>query len=212
LVLQSGKIMTEGIVYILTNPAMKGLVKIGMTTREEVSVRMGELYSTGVPVPFECSFAGRVTDVKATERAFHIAFGPYRINPNREFFEIEDTQAIEILRLLCVEDVTPSLNSELDKVDEVSRDSGKRMKQKRPNLNFEEMEIPLGSILHSNYNHETCEVTEPRKVMFRGEEMSLTRATRINLELDYSVAPAQHWLFEAKSLREIYNDTYGSLD
>ena len=78
--------MNEGIVYILTNPAMKGLVKIGMTTREEVSIRMGELYSTGVPVPFECSFAGRVADVKAVERAFHIAFGPYRINPNREFF------------------------------------------------------------------------------------------------------------------------------
>ncbi len=48
--------MKEGIVYILTNPAMPNLVKIGMTTRLEVGIRMSELYTTGVPVPFECSF------------------------------------------------------------------------------------------------------------------------------------------------------------
>ena len=183
-----------------------------MTTREEVSVRMGELYSTGVPVPFECSFAGRVADVKAVERAFHIAFGPYRINPNREFFEIEDTQAIELLRLMCIEDVTPSLNSELDKVDEVSRDSGKRMKQKRPNLNFEEMGIPTGSILHSNYNHETCEVVDAKKVKFREEVMSLTRATREMLELEYSVQPSPYWVYEGKVLRDVYEETYSSLE
>ncbi len=204
--------MTEGIVYILTNPAMKGLVKIGMTTREMVDIRMAELYSTGVPVPFECSFAGRVADVKAVEKAFHIAFGPYRINPNREFFEIEDSQAIELLRIMCVEDVTPSLNSELDKVDEVSRDSGQRMKQKRPNLNFEEMGIPAGSMLHSNYNHEACEVVDAKKVRFRDEIMSLTRATRTVLELDYSVQPSPYWIFDGRILKEIYNDTYGGID
>lgn len=204
--------MTEGIVYILTNPAMKGLVKIGMTTRELVDIRMAELYSTGVPVPFECSFAGRVADVRAVERAFHIAFGPYRINPNREFFEIEDTQAIELLKLMCIEDVSPSVKTELNKVDEVSRDSGERMKQKRPNLNFEEMGISLGSILHSNFNHESCEVVDGKKVNFRGIVMSLTRATREMLELDYNVAPSSYWVYEGKILRDIYEDTYGSVE
>lgn len=204
--------MKEGIVYILTNPAMKGLVKIGMTTRDEVGIRMGELYSTGVPVPFECSFAGRVNDVKAVERAFHIAFGPYRINPNREFFEIEDTQAIELLRLMCLEDVTPSLNTELDKVDEVSRDSGKRMKQRRPPLNFETMKLSVGSILHSSYDDSQCTVADERKVNFGGEIMSLSKATRTILGLDYNVKPCPYWIFEGKSLSEIYNDTYGDLD
>lgn len=204
--------MTEGIVYILTNPAMKGLVKIGMTIREEVSIRMAELYSTGVPVPFECSFAGRVADVKAVERAFHIAFGPYRINPNREFFEIEDTQAVELLKLMCIEDVSPSVKTELNKVDEVSRDSGLRMKQKRPNLNFEEMAITIGSMLQSNYNHETCEVVDAKKVNFRGEVMSLTRATREMLELEYSVQPSPYWVYEGKILKDIYDETYGAVE
>ena len=52
--------MEYGIVYLLTNPVMPGLVKIGMTTREDIDTRMRELYSTGVPVPFECQFACRV--------------------------------------------------------------------------------------------------------------------------------------------------------
>lgn len=203
----------EGIVYVLTNPAIPGLVKIGMTTRLEVEARMNELYSTGVPLPFECSFAGRVNDVKKVEKAFHKAFGPYRINPNREFFEIEDTQAIGLLEIICEEDVTPVVKSELDKVDEASKDAGKQYsKKKRPNFDFHEMGIPVGSILTSNVNDEECEVVESRKVRFREEVMSLTAATRIVLDNDYSVAPGPYWVFEGKRIRDYYNETYDRVD
>ena len=43
-----------GIVYVLTTQAMPGLVKIGMTTRDNLDARMRELYGTGVPVTLEC--------------------------------------------------------------------------------------------------------------------------------------------------------------
>ncbi len=72
----------SGIVYVLTNPEMPGLVKIGKTSRKEVHQRLIELYSTGVPVPFECEYAARVSDETLVEKAFHTAFEPYRINPN----------------------------------------------------------------------------------------------------------------------------------
>ena len=42
-----------GIVYVLTNESMPGLVKIGMTDDTDPSARMGQLFSTGVPLPFE---------------------------------------------------------------------------------------------------------------------------------------------------------------
>jgi len=42
----------KGLVYVLTNPAMLGLVKIGQTTNE-IKSRMNELNTTGVPLPFE---------------------------------------------------------------------------------------------------------------------------------------------------------------
>ena len=49
---------SEGIVYVLTNPAIPGMVKIGKTSRG-MNARLNELYSTGVPLPFECAYAAR---------------------------------------------------------------------------------------------------------------------------------------------------------
>ena len=78
--------MEYGIVYLLTNPVMPGLVKIGMTTQEYIDKRMKELYTTGVPVPFECQFACKVKkgDCAKIEKALHTAFAPQRINANLE--------------------------------------------------------------------------------------------------------------------------------
>lgn len=76
---------------------------------------MSELYSTGVPLPFECVFAGKVKNVKVVEASLHQAFSPNRVNPSREFFDIDEEQAIVILKLLDHEDVTPEINQELDR-------------------------------------------------------------------------------------------------
>ena len=88
------------IVYVLTNPAMPGLVKIGMTDNYDVQRRMRDLYSTGVPLPFECVIAREIEDREAVEieKALHTAFGPNRINGSREFFQIEPEQVQVLLR------------------------------------------------------------------------------------------------------------------
>lgn len=39
----------QGVVYILTNPAMPDLIKIGFTTHEDVKKRMAQIYNSGVP-------------------------------------------------------------------------------------------------------------------------------------------------------------------
>ena len=73
---------------------MPGLVKIGMTTRDSIDAMMKELYSTGVPVPFDCSYACevKVSDCAKIEKALHTALGSNRINANREFFSIKPEQ------------------------------------------------------------------------------------------------------------------------
>ncbi len=148
------------------------------------------------------------------ERAFHTAFGPYRINPSREFFEIEDEQAIALLELMCIENVTPQVNEELNsKVDEASKSAGKEYaRKKRPPFDFIEMNIPIGSFLQAINFNETCEVVTNKKVLFRGEEVSLTRATKIILDNDYNVAPGPHWTFEGKRIRDYYNETYANIE
>ena len=79
-----------GIVYILTNEAMDGYIKIGMTSGDspkDVQKRMSELDSTGVPRAFQCEYAAVVENYANVEGALHTAFGDYRVRTNREFFE-----------------------------------------------------------------------------------------------------------------------------
>lgn len=204
----------EGIIYLLSNPAMPGIIKIGKTIHEDVKVRMAQLYSTGVPVPFECLYAAKVANIDDVEKAFHTAFGPNRLNPRREFFEIESGQAIAILKLLELENVSPLVEQEVNVVDPIEIEAGKAFAQKRPRLNFVEMGIPVGSELIFNNNGEIATVISERNVRFRNEETSLTNATRQALGegYAYNVAPGPYWRFNGRKLRDIYNETYQSIE
>ena len=58
----------SGILYVLTNPQMRGIVKIGFTTGS-LDVRMRNLSSPpGVPVRFKCHFAAEVPSIQETVR------------------------------------------------------------------------------------------------------------------------------------------------
>ncbi len=200
------------IVYVLTNPAMPCLVKIGITGQDaDAGKRIGQLYSTGVPVPFDLEFACRVPNALEVERALHVAFAPNRINPKRESFQIEPEQAISILRLLHVEDATTELSNQASDVDVQSLVAGEQLKRsRRPNLNFVEMNIPPGSVLiFSDDGTTTVTTVDGKKVRLGEEELSLTAVTQRLLNLEYAVQPSPHWIFEGRSLREIYNETYG---
>lgn len=196
------------VVYVLTNPAMPGLVKIGRTNQEDANVRIGQLYTTGVPFPFKLEFACKVSNSEEVEKALHIAFAPYRKNPKREFFSIEPDQAIAILKLLHVEDATKEIEQQPSTIDPQSKAAGEQATAKRPRLNFDEMGILQGSELKSVHGDFVAIVTGPNKVSFNGEETSITAATRIILDIEYSVAPGPHWTFDGKLLRDIYNETY----
>ena len=140
-----------GIVYVLTNPAMPGLVKIGMTSRNNIDERMKELYGTGVPVPFECKYACKVksSDCEKIEKALHTAFAPDRINANREFFKIKPEQAMAILELFNREDVTQEITDEIDNdlTTEDKSASEKINSSRRPPLNYFEMGMKKDDLL-----------------------------------------------------------------
>ena len=205
-----------GIVYVLTNPEMPGLVKIGKTSRREVQQRLIELYSTGVPVPFECEYAARVSDESVVEKAFHTAFEPYRINPNREFFRIDPEQAIALLALLADEDVTPGIQQEADDVesDAVARVTIAK-RSRRPNLNFEDMDVPIGAKLKFINSDETVEVVNSRRVKFKEDIYYLTGITNILLGKERNAKlrrPTRYWTYNEQLLNEIYDETYGPRD
>jgi hypothetical protein len=81
-----GAVRREGWVYILTNPAMPGLLKIGCT-KNPPEERARELsQATGVPASFAVAWAWPVSDWKAVEALTHAKLGACRPNGNREFF------------------------------------------------------------------------------------------------------------------------------
>jgi hypothetical protein len=206
----------HGIVYVLTNPAMPGLVKIGQTTNE-ITNRLNELNTTGVPFPFDCLFACEVDDCKLVENSLHKAFYPYRVNPKREFFEIDPDQAIVILRLFSKKDVSPVISAEINKsVSAVEKEASEHYKKRRPPLNFKQMGIPIGAKLVLAYDDVSAEayVSSERKVKIAGsdEEKSLSQLTREILELDYNIQPTRYWSYEGKSLNAYYNETYTFVD
>ena len=200
--------MSLSIVYVLTNPAMPGLVKIGRTSSEEAATRIAQLYSTGVPFPFKLEFACKVQNPDEVEDALHRAFAPSRVNPKREFFSIESSQAIAILKLLHVQDATSEVEGSPTPIETQEIKAGVEYEARRPNLNFEEMGIPIGSELKFTESDASVLVTTPRKVELNDVEMSLTAATRTFLGSDYNVQPTPYWTYAGQSLTDIYNKTY----
>ena len=205
--------MEYGIVYLLTNPVMPGLVKIGMTTREDMDARMKELYSTGVPVPFECQFACRVkkSDCLKIEKALHTAFEPQRVNANREFFRIQVNQAKAILELFHHTDVTEEVTDEIQNdLTEEDREASTKARVKRPPLNFYEMGLHKGDVLiWKDDPSVSVTIISERKVCYEGEETSISAlSAKLKGYKVNHIQPTPHWLYKDRLLSEIYDETY----
>ena len=200
--------MADGIVYVLTNPAMPKMVKIGRTGND-IDTRLSQLYSTGVPLPFECAYAARVADMDAVEKAFHNAFGPYRVNPKREFFSIEPEQAIGLLDLMKLEDMTPAVQEEASLVDiDAKAASEKFKKSRRPMINYLEMGIKPGEVLTFEDGKTTCTVVDGRQVEYEGQTQYLSVLTKQLLGLNRGVSGTRYWTFQGRCLSDIRDETY----
>jgi len=87
----------SGYLYILTNPSMPGLVKIGITTRS-ISDRVSELDSaTGVPGKFTVEAYFESSDPAMHERSVHSSLAAVRIK-GKEFFRVRLDDAINVVR------------------------------------------------------------------------------------------------------------------
>lgn len=92
--------MAKGFLYVARNNAMPGLLKIGRTNRVP-DARMSELFSTGVPEPFQIIYYAMTSDAKADEAQVHKVLSRFRHTQNREFFAINSTSAIGAITHLC---------------------------------------------------------------------------------------------------------------
>lgn len=93
--------MPDGYIYVLSNLAMPGLLKIGRTDRHPEQ-RARELRTTGVPHPFILEHYVDVEDSAQAEAQIHglLQGKGARMSTDREFFSISLHEAIETLDLV----------------------------------------------------------------------------------------------------------------
>lgn len=193
--------MSKQIVYILSNPAMPGYLKIGFTTRE-LALRLGDLDNTSVPVPFVCEYAREVDDARAIEKLLHIAFAHARTRSNREFFELPLDNAIAGLQLAQGRDIHIDSNVGLDKEDIDARENASR---RRDRFSFMMVDIAEGTELYFYKDPNiTWTVVANNKVLFEGQEDSLSHsallvAQRLGFEWK-SVSGPSCWCFDGETI------------
>lgn len=192
----------KGIVYILVNEAMPGYIKIGKTTTS-VEQRILELSTTAIPVPFECFYAARVDRMNEVERALHDAFGDFRKNPKREFFNVSPERVVAVLRLLALEEVTPSPDAGVKSKEDA--DAIEIARERRAAFNFGMVHISAGSELTFTRDENVkCKVAADLKhVEFNGETMSLSKAAQIALGSKWLEQGPAYWKYDGEILDEL---------
>ena len=189
----------------------KDLVKIGIT--DNVERRVKELSgSSGVPLPFECYYAVKVSvDAKKLEKKIHEGFDKQRVRREREFFYTSPENAKSILELLEImggENVTPKDDIVESQEEKQALDEARKL---RTRFNFSMLDIKPGEILKfKKDNSIVCEVHDETQVKFRDKITSLSNSADIILkEMGYewlSVQGPRWWVYEGKTLSELRNE------
>lgn len=194
------------IIYVLTNEAMEGLVKIGRTSTS-VEQRIKELDNTSIPLPFQCFYAGEVTDSAFVESHLHQAFSDKRVRNNREFFRIDPNQVKAAIQIANPIDVTPRIDIVVDPTDVQALKRAAANEERRSRLRFTELGIPVGALLTFTKDPAyTCTVVSDGKVNFESEIISPSAAAlKVIRKLGYdwaAVSGSDYWMYQEETLTE----------
>ena len=85
----------RGWIYVLTNKAMPGLVKIGFSTKDPM-LRVEELSGTGLPFAFDLEYDALVSEPRDVEQKVHKRLVGCR--EAKEFFRIDVRTAVATIR------------------------------------------------------------------------------------------------------------------
>lgn len=215
------------IVYVLSNEAMPGLVKIGKTSQGPEQ-RLRNLYTTSVPFPFKCEYACYTSRPDELEGALHKLLENVRVNPSREFFRIAPENLLPLLTLLNEKDnegAKQEIDQELGR-DENSEDVAaeefykqtrkleESKRNRRPNFGFKEMQIPEGSEIVMSYGDQDyiATVCGVRKVKYNDALYSLSDLSQKLAQWNTRRSPLPYWRYQDRCLQDIYDETYPFTD
>lgn len=191
------------IIYVFTNEAMPGLVKIGRTSNA-VDERLTDLSSsTSVPLPFECYFAAEVRHAHTLEKKLHELFSEYRVNPKREFFKTDPEKVVLAISIGEFNEITPGTA----KVDIQEQEALDRIKARRPRLRLSAIGIKPGDQLQFSRDESiVAVVVADGQVNLNGETLSPSAAAlKVLMRMGYKTPTAsgsEYWKFGGELLDE----------
>jgi len=191
------------IIYLLTNEAMPGYVKIGKTNNN-LEQRVRELNApTSIPLPFTVFYACTVKNAQFVEHQLHDAFNDNRVNPKREFFRVAPERVVAALKLAEIESITPKKDFVESKEDQEALNTARKI---RSRFNFEVVKIAIGAELYFSRDEsikaKVISTHAANSIEFNGKKTSLSRSAQKILGYQYGVAGTDYWMYEGETIDE----------
>lgn len=187
------------IIYILTNEAMPGYVKIGFTNNS-LEKRIKQLDRTGVPLLFEIYYACEMENAHEDEKWLHSIFSDKRVRDGREFFKMDPERVVLALKRIQKKDITPTSLSTATEAEQKEIDEKKKV---RSRFNFETYNIPVGSEIYFSRNESVqAKVLPNNAIELKGEKTSLSKSAKELLGYKKPVAGTLYWMYGGETLDE----------
>lgn len=196
--------MAKGYIYIMTNPALKDMVKIGYST--DVEKRRRELSTTALPFEYEI-YATYETKGELEDKKLHHLIDKLnpelRISANREFYLMSAEDAYDLLDAIrCIS----GSNNKLERVK--TNPNINKAKDRRPQINFSKCGIPIGAELvfvdDANIKAIVC---GDKKVEYNGQEMSLSTLAQELKQFKSKPQGTAYFTYNGRPLIDIANET-----
>lgn len=194
--------MAKGYIYIMTNPCLQNMVKIGYA--KDVEERRKQLSTTALPYDYEV-YATYETPGKLEDKKLHKLIDnlnpDLRVSKNREFFVMSPEDAYDLLEAIAM------ISGSQDKLQKRNgSDAATEQKTKKPAVNFQKCNIPIGAelVFIDDPNVKVTVVTD-RKVQYNNEITSLSAVAK-SIK-GYSIAGPSYFSYNGKIVAEIARET-----
>lgn len=193
--------MAKGYIYIMTNPALKDMVKIGYAT--DVEARRKQLSTTALPYDYEV-YAIYETPGKLEDKKLHRMIDnlnhDLRVSKSREFYVMAPEDAYEILETIA------TISGTLDKLKKIKVRPEEKQRIKKPPINFLKCNIPIGSeLVFTEDTSIVVTVVSERKVQYGDEITSLSAIS--DAIKGYSTSGPQFFTYNGKKVSDIAKET-----
>jgi len=193
--------MAKGFIYIMTNPALKDMVKIGYAA--DVETRRKQLSTTALPYEYEV-YATYETSGNLEDKKLHKMIDnlnpDLRVTSNREFFVMSPQDAFELLEAIA------TISGTKEKLKRVKMIEAKKQKVRKPPVNFAKCGIPVGAkLVFTEDPSVVATVVSDRKVEYNNEITSLSAISdRIK---GYSTPGPSFFTYNGKKVCDIAAET-----